>query len=996
MLSSPRSKKQQVTNWKKGGLFFGFILGVLIFFGSCEREIPRVNQSEYIFVSPDSLTAYRLSSQDQRMLAEWQELQRNGKPDSVSRWVQQGFLDLQSVGLKLVEHATLNFVQGKHELATEQLTISTGLGKILAEVMQDSFLKNEIDFLRKLTDKQLKTRAKASALYAKAYEKAYATNIIEAQQLYENVIELAREISDIKLQIEAMVGLQYTYYYKNQNAPVIELGKDIVEKAEQAGYHRRLAIALQQIADAYRNLDQYDDALETLDKAIAIATLLNDRKVLVRNYFSQAQLYYRMEDYENAEKVLQNLAELVDKGGNYSGLIQLIQGLIQVNRGEYGRAQISYENAAKIFESKEDKLNQAAALTNLGLLYSIMGEYEDALELERKSLAIKKEKQNLDLVSSSLSNIGFYNLELGRLDEAVKSFYKALRLLESGSKRRAATVWLRLGGAQLKKGDLDAAIESFTKAENLADSINFRMGKADAFIGQGRVALKRDQLKNAREYFSKALKIAENINYPDLLTSALFGLSVVEKKSKRYDKAAQTLEMAIQASEKLREAIFQDSLQISFFAATQELFDEAILLSLTRGREDLAFEYGERARARALRDALGPTTVEELENKESLEMLETSVPPLNELRQSIPYSVQVIEYRLTPDTLLVWLLDRSKLILRRMPFSSKALEAKVKQFLNSIGAENLETFKMRVQQNIEVVYNDNRKLGKELYKLLVEPIADEITLGKQLYIIPDGYLHRLPFGALVTEDERFFDERFVWTKAPSLTLLYENLNWKKKVVEPQNSRFLMVAGDLPSTRSQIKWIKGLFNNSMILEKNEANYQALSDHLNSGAEILYLSVHALADERHPMNSYIELYSNDPSTGQLRVTKVYARELLQLDFSNTWLVVLNACETAFGKIARGEGVLNMARILSLAGVPVCVASLWKNDDRRSGEILNDFYAGLVQGRGVSEALHQAKKRSISSLSHDNIYPLPYFWAVFEVYENSWADQFIPKSI
>ncbi|MFQ6113919.1 MAG: CHAT domain-containing protein, partial [bacterium] len=130
--------------------------------------------------------------------------------------------------------------------------------------------------------------------------------------------------------------------------------------------------------------------------------------------------------------------------------------------------------------------------------------------------------------------------------------------------------------------------------------------------------------------------------------------------------------------------------------------------------------------------------------------------------------------------------------------------------------------------------------------------------------------------------------------------------------------------------------------------------------------------------------------------LALTKVYARHLLELDFSNTWLAVLNGCETASGKIARGEGLLNMVRIFSLRCVPVVIASLWKNDDRRSAEIIGKFYEQLLQGHGISEALHQAKKHCMANLRNNAIYPLPYFWAVFEVYENSWLDQFIPKTI
>jgi CHAT domain-containing protein len=151
--------------------------------------------------------------------------------------------------------------------------------------------------------------------------------------------------------------------------------------------------------------------------------------------------------------------------------------------------------------------------------------------------------------------------------------------------------------------------------------------------------------------------------------------------------------------------------------------------------------------------------------------------------------------------------------------------------------------------------------------------------------------------------------------------------------------------------------------------------------------VYFSVHAVADARYPMNSYIELYAASDTNGKVLATPVYARQLLALDFSKTWLVILNACETASGKITRGEGVLNMVRIFSLAQVPVVVASLWKNDDRLSARIMNDFFTNLAAGEEPALALNHAKIKAIQSFKTAAEAPLPYFWAVFEVYKNGW---------
>jgi CHAT domain-containing protein len=386
---------------------------------------------------------------------------------------------------------------------------------------------------------------------------------------------------------------------------------------------------------------------------------------------------------------------------------------------------------------------------------------------------------------------------------------------------------------------------------------------------------------------------------------------------------------------------------------------------------------------------LGKITIKDLpENRKDI--LQASIPDLQMLKLGIPDFAQVIEYRMTPDTLLVWLLDKHKLVMRRIAISSRQLEALVLQFLQSIGAVDADTFKSRVKQDIKAVYDENCQFGRQLYQFVLAPIADAISPDKILFIIPDGVLHRLPFGALVTDDGRFFDESHVWAKSPSLSILAESVNWQKQSIASKSNRLLMIGGDFSSVRSQKRSLSNVFVNPIILEKEAATYETLQVCLQEGADVVYFSVHAVADARSPMNSYVELYNNHGTDGLLQKRNVYARELLALDFSRTKLIVLNACETATGKFVHGEGVLNMVRVFSLSQVPIVVASLWKNDDRQSAQIMNEFFKGVVNAQEPAHALHQAKRLRLQKLKQDHHFPLPYFWTVFEVYNNSWMIQ------
>ncbi|MFQ5710120.1 MAG: CHAT domain-containing protein, partial [bacterium] len=470
---------------------------------------------------------------------------------------------------------------------------------------------------------------------------------------------------------------------------------------------------------------------------------------------------------------------------------------------------------------------------------------------------------------------------------------------------------------------------------------------------------------------------------------AYWRLSRTEARLHHFREAIRCVDQAIAFSEKLRTNIFDDLQRVTYFATTQEMFDLAANLALKTGDAFLAFQYAEQARSRALLDAIDKATIKSLKAR-NVDLEQGTSLSLQTIRAKMPAAVQIVEYRITPDSLLLWLIDANSFVQKSIPVASVSLQKRVHDFLRSIGSEDLAALQARVRQDIKGVYDENRQLGKQLFQLIFKPIAGKIAAESAIIIIPDGVLYSLPFGALVTDDDLFFDQKYLWAKAPSVTVLTKNASLQADALETGQPKFLMVAGALPSSKNEKRQIKQYYKNAVVLEEESATYGNLNEKLRQGAHIAYFTVHSVADVRSPMNSFIELYDQQTANGRLKPTPIYARRLLDLDFSRTWLAVLNGCETAKGKITRGEGALNMVRIFSMANVPVVVASLWQNDDRRSAQIMGAFFKKIASGHLTpARALKEAKEQAVNLLRQEHEFPLPYFWAVFEVYENSWLN-------
>ncbi len=151
---------------------------------------------------------------------------------------------------------------------------------------------------------------------------------------------------------------------------------------------------------------------------------------------------------------------------------------------------------------------------------------------------------------------------------------------------------------------------------------------------------------------------------------------------------------------------------------------------------------------------------------------------------------------------------------------------------------------------------------------------------------------------------------------------------------------------------------------------------------SEAGIIHLATHAIIDDDSPMHSKL-VFTPDSSSDEDGFLNTY--ELYNMNLKAN-LVVLSACNTGYGKLVRGEGVMSLARGFTYAGCPSIVMSLWPVDDKSTYTLMKDFYLGITEGLKKDEALRQAKLNYIKNAKE----PLasPFYWAGFTSLGNTEA--------
>ncbi|MBZ5536634.1 MAG: CHAT domain-containing protein [Acidobacteriia bacterium] len=157
---------------------------------------------------------------------------------------------------------------------------------------------------------------------------------------------------------------------------------------------------------------------------------------------------------------------------------------------------------------------------------------------------------------------------------------------------------------------------------------------------------------------------------------------------------------------------------------------------------------------------------------------------------------------------------------------------------------------------------------------------------------------------------------------------------------------------------------------------EANLAAAKGPELSRYRIVHFATHGLLNSVHPELSGLVLSlvnrQGQPQDGFLRLNEIYNLDL------PADLVVLSACQTGLGKEIKGEGLIGLTRGFMYAGAARVMASLWKVDDRATGELMARFYDAMLGEQHLTPAA--ALRKAQMSLWKEKQWASPYYWAAF----------------
>ncbi len=671
----------------------------------------------------------------------------------------------------------------------------------------------------------------------------------------------------------------------------------------------------------------------------------------------QGQMLLRTGRWEEAERLLRDLlARAAAQGSPYYQAVALHNlGSGRVVRSRFDEALAFFEQLIAL-KGLEPYAVYVTALSNAGLCYARLGQFDNAAAIQRRAIAIHEKRGISTYLEQALGELG--NTYVLREDARQGMAYlrRAFEMAEGAGLTADAALWAgNLAEAAADLGHFDEAERFNREAIRLAGQS--RGQQLYTVLNAGQIAAGRGRLEEAGRHYREALSAATDD--PAVQWEAYTGLAKVARASGDDPAAMRHFESAVQTIQRVRSDLQKAEYRLTFLARVLRFYQDYVDTLVAAGQVVRALEVADGSRAVVLAERMGGSP--RLHTVDAKRMIAGAA------RSRSVW----LAYWLAPGRSYAWVVTPRGIQCITLPG-----EAEIERAVKGHRA-------MIERTSVDPLASPGSP-GDALFAAVVAPAAPFIPAGASVRIVPDGALHGVNFETLPVDGPRrhYWIEDVTVAIAPSLGLLAS-----APAAAPgpaARSGSLLLVGD-PTPRLsefprlgyapvEMRAVSQHFGDRAV---TFAGYRASpAQYLAARPEefsVIHFTAHAEANELNPLESAVIL------SGPAGSDKLYARDVSERPLGAE-LVTISACRSAGERAYAGEGLIGFSWAFLRAGARQVIAGLWDVDDQSTAALMDTLYAGIARGETPPAALRAAKLALMGRGGH---VARPYYWGPFEVF-------------
>ena len=813
-----------------------------------------------------------------------------------------------------------------------------------------------------------------------------------------------------------------------------ELTKAIKNKEEVFGLdHRVLLNTTKNITDLYIRVGEFTKAGKSIKRSLTIAENAFGKNSI--NYMNclilQAKLYASLGNYLEAIKIYEQILIKQEKFYGTRNNIYVAETLTGLalskllngtkNEEVYNllveAALIAQEfNKGDISNKVRESPKYAEALKNLAYYHIETNHLEKALELINKAegiyLSLDIDKNNEQVADIEVLKGEVYKKQ-GDLDQAIKSFESAKSKYKSKfSKDHPEYVYAlsKLGQIYYIKKDHQKAIDILN--ETTAYYLKF-IDNYFTWLSESEKSKFWRKIKNDFEFYNTlAFKYKDNDNK---LINNVYNFTL-------YTKA-----LLLNSSIQLRQAIVNSNDQVLIDQFNEWISLREELTANLSYTDDQLKELGEKTKEdldkeiNGLEKELSEKSVAFSENNKKRNKKKQNITWQNVQSQlhENEYAIEIVRYRFYENSFTDSVIYAAMII---SPETKKAPDVVMLPNGSQLEQKFIKYYQNTTKHHLEDL---------ETYDQYWGPIKAKIPDGAKIFLSVEGVYNELNIESLMNKTTRKYvlEENTIVHMSNSKDLINNNSNASQKPTSFATNNATLIgnpsfyaANDKnsshinSSTKQAIKQLPGAEKEIVLIDEflkqkgwetkvlmhADASEDAVKEM--KSPRILHFATHGffyaddkiedansgLGDKRAVINPLLKSGLLMKSAGDIIANKdIYdynsesgvltAYEAMNLDLSNTEMVVLSACETGLGDIQIGEGVFGLQRAFIVAGAKTVIMSLFKVSDEVTMRLMDTFYRKWLELGDKHLAFIEAKKE----VKKD--YPDRIYWGAFVMIGN-----------
>lgn len=851
---------------------------------------------------------------------------------------------------------------------------------------------------------------------------SYQTKAIIEQNLGEykesittakKALQMSRDLKDsTKIAFNNnLIGISY-YFLTEYDSTKIYYEKSYDLKKRISTNNEGLAASAYNLAILYEDLARREMALKLYKDAEYYLLKVNDstKTFLSDVYAGLAHLYFYNKEIEKADEYIEKAMDVGMKSyGEFNPNMTFVYNInanILESKKKYKEAIALHEKSLKIRENTYGKIHIWTCESNYQLaeVLALDKQYKKAEIHFRKSIEIGEKTNSKQYLATARTSLANMYIEQGvHLEEAEKLLLSALdnNINVFGYKNDIiASDYYYLAELAKKRKRKDKFLAYITRVFYAANYVDHQLDDViapfeslDALVLLGDWYFEEYNQTNNIELLEKSYALIDEElalikHIQKNFSSDKSKINLANKYRKVFEKGLNTcwtlyhknkeqkyIKKAFELSETNRSTVLLEGMQDSKFKLYSGIPEKSILKekeinqSLERVKLDL---YYEKKASNPDKDYFSKLLDKRIFYSKKLDSIQNDFKEKYPRYANLKYNnkkigISDVQKDLDRNTqLIIYFLGENNL------YSFNISKDKI-SFLKAAVSDDLVD-KTTIFKRKLIARNDLQQVSKTLYQYLLKHQLNQNLVN--LVIIPDNVLNYIPFEILHDDNNKYLIEDYTVCYAASVRLLLELKNDFFKYDPPKFWAGFSPAYEneniISGASNEILSIKEIVNGDSFIGENSNKKDFLDN--NKNYSVLHLAMHAKINNEHPQFNKLEF-----SDGDLTASEIY------LSDTKANLIVLSACNTGFGKIEKGEGVMSMARAFQFSGVPSVLMSLWKVPDKETRKIMVSFYKYLEKGEKKSDALRMAKMEYLASTSDKNLLH-PFYWAGFVLNGNS----------